>query len=321
MTTSGLHSLPDETLEQAIQWSIRMTYNRPDPETCKAFAIWLSIDESHRLAWTRLQGLSGRFEGVPAAMGRQALEKLPETRLRRRQMLNLLALCGVSATAVWTARDAAPWQRLLADYSTRVGERRRWTLSDGSVLELNTDTAVRLHFSADARVIELLRGELYLTSSADGASARHRPLRVINPFGSFEALGTRFGVRQYPHSCKLEVNEGAVQLISLGGKGSIAQAGETWAILHNGVQRLAARAQEPAWRDGMLIARSMPLGTLVGELGRYRNGYLGCDPRIAQRIISGNFNLDDIDATLAFIAQTHDLRLQTLTRYWMRFSV
>lgn len=321
MNTSELHSLPDETLEQAIQWSIRMVYNRPDPATCKAFEIWLSSDESHQLAWTRLQSLSSRFDGMPAAMGRRALEKLPETRLRRRQMLNLLALCGVSATTAWTARDAAPWQRLVADYSTRVGEHRRWTLSDGSVLELNTDTAVRLHFNADARVVELLRGELYLTSGADGASARHRPLRVINAFGSFEALGTRFGVRQYTHSCNLGVNEGAVQLLPLSGKGAIAQAGETWAMVDNGVQRLPARAQEPAWCDGLLIARSMPLGTLVGELGRYRNGYLGCDPRIAQRRISGNFNLDDTDATLAFIAQTHDLRLQTLTRYWMRFSV
>lgn len=321
MKGSSLPGLTEETLEQAIQWSIRMTYNQPDLPTRQAFEGWLASDASHRLAWARLQSLGGRFNGVPAGLARQALDKLPEARLQRRQMLNLLTLCTVSGTLAWTARDSAPWQRLVADHSTGVGEHRSWMLSDGSLLELNTDSAVRLHFDADARRVELLRGELYLASGADASSPRQRPLHVLSAFGSFEALGTRFSVRQGPQSCRLGVSEGAVRLQPLTGAGAVAQSGETWTLTGNSVQRLPGSAEDAAaWRDGLLVARDMPLGELLGELGRYRSGYLGCESRIAQRRISGNFNLDDTDATLAFIAQAHGLRLHTMTRYWMRLS-
>ncbi|MNN91010.1 fec operon regulator FecR [compost metagenome] len=85
--------------------------------------------------------------------------------------------------------------------------------------------------------------------------------------------------------------------------------------------RLPGNAEDAAaWRDGLLTARAMPLAELLDELGRYRNGYLGCDPQVAQRTISGNFNLTDTDATLAFIAQAHGLRVQAMTRYWVRLS-
>ncbi|MNJ24296.1 fec operon regulator FecR [compost metagenome] len=321
MKSTALQSLPEQALEQAIQWSIRITYNEPDAATRNAFEIWLASDEYHRLAWARLQSLSGRFSSMPAGLARQALGKLPEARLQRRQVLNLLALCGVSATLAWTARDNVSWQRLVADYSTGVGEHRSWALSDGSLLELNTDSAVGLRFNADARVVELLRGELYLATGADGSSPQHRPLQVSTAFGTFEALGTRFSVRRLQQSCLLGVSEGAVRLQPLAGEGAVAQAGETWAMTGSSVQRMPGNAEDAAaWRDGMLVARDMPLVDVLAELGRYRSGYLGCEPRIAQRGISGNFNLEDTDATLAFIARTHGLRLRSMTQYWVRLG-
>ncbi|MBK4999069.1 FecR family protein [Pseudomonas sp. S31] len=321
MNPPGLDALPGETVDQAIQWSIRMTYNQPDPPTRLAFEAWLASDEAHRQAWARLQSLSGRFAGMPGGLARQALERLPEARLQRRQMLNLLALFATVGTLAWSTQDSAPWQRLVADYSTRVGEHQRWTLADGSLLELNTDSAVRLRFDAAARVVELLRGELYLVSGEDAGSPRHRPLRVRTELGQFEALGTRFSVRQSAQACRLGVSEGAVRLQPVRGEGAVAQAGETWAMFADGVQRLPGKAEDAAaWRDGLLVARDMPLGEVLGELGRYRNGYLGCEPQIAQRRISGNFNLDDTDATLAFIAQAHGLRLHAVTRYWVRMG-
>lgn len=321
MKGRGLQALPEHTLDEAIQWSIRMIYSQPDLATQNAFDAWLAGDESHRLAWARLQSLNSRFKGVPTGLARRALEKLPEGQLQRRQMLNLLALFAISGTVAWKGQSFAPWQRLVADHSTAVGEHRRWTLPDGSLLELNTDSAVRLSFDDNARVIELLRGELYLASGTDTFSPRHRPLQVLTVFGSFEALGTRFSVRQCDQSCRLAVTEGAVRLQPLMGEDAVAQAGETWALTGDSAYRLPGAAQDAAaWRDGLLVARDMPLAELLGELGRYRTGYLGCEPHIAKRKISGNFNLEDTDTTLAFIAQAHGLRLHSVTRFWVRMS-
>ena len=321
MNGAALPSLPAEVVDQAIEWSIRLTYNQPDQATRLAFDAWLARADTHRLAWARIQSLGGRFAGVPTELAMQALEKLPEARLQRRQMMKLLSVFAAVGATAWTTRQTIPWQRLQADFSTQVGQRGRWTLADGSLLELNTDSAVRLRFDAVARDIELLRGELHLISGKDGDSPTRRVLRVSTALGMFEALGTRFSVRLDEQSCRLGVTEGAVRMHPRGGNAAVAQAGEIWQLEATATHRLTGdAAQSAAWRDGLLAVRDMPLANVLRELGRYRNGYLGCAPEIAHRPISGNFNLADTDATLAFLARSHGLQLHTLTRYWVRLS-
>lgn len=321
MSTSALPSLPAEVVDQAIEWSIRLTYNQPDGHTRQAFDTWLASAETHRLAWARIQSLSGRFAGVAPNLAMQALEKLPEARLQRRQMLKLLSLFAAVGATGWTTQQTLPWQRLVADYSTRVGEHGRWTLADGSLLELNTDSAVQLHFDATGRTLELLRGELYLVSGKDADSPSRRPLRVNTAFGVLEAQGTQFSVRLDEQSCRLGVTEGAVRLQPQTGEAAVAEAGELWRLQSGAAQRLVGNASDAAaWRDGLLAVRDMPLADVLRELGRYRNGYLGCAPQIAGRLVSGNFNLIDIDATLVFLAHSQGLQLHSLTRYWVRMS-
>ena len=321
MSHTPLSALPGEVIDQAIDWSIKLSYNDADAVTQAAFTDWLRGSDEHRLAWERIQSLGGRFAGMPGELALQTLEKLPEARLRRRQMIKLLVLfTGVGATT-FAARDITPWQRLMADYSTRVGERRRWTLADGSLLDLNTDSAVRLHFDEHLRVVELLRGELHLRSGADPGSTTKRSLQVSTSFGVLEALGTRFSVRLEDNLCRLAVTEGAVRLRPQSGAQAIAQAGETWSLSAAAATRLSGSAEDSAaWRDGLLIARDKPLREVLDELARYRHGHLGCDPQIAGKRISGNFNLADIDATLGFLVRAHDLQLHYLTRYWVRVS-
>lgn len=227
MSASTLPDLPGEVVDQAIDWSIRLTYNQADEETHNLFGAWLASRDEHRLAWERIQSLRGGFAGVPGELARQALEKLPEARLRRRQMIKLLSLfTGVGASG-FAAHEVAPWQRLMASYSTQVGERGRWTLADGSLLDLNTDSAVRLHFDGARREVELLRGELHLVSGSDAQSGVRRALYVSTPYGLCEALGTRFSVRLQAQDCRLCVSEGAVRLQPQLGASAVAQAGET----------------------------------------------------------------------------------------------
>ncbi|UFH51111.1 FecR domain-containing protein [Pseudomonas sp. KNUC1026] len=313
--------MPNEVVDQAIEWSIRVIYNPADEPTRLAFEHWLGAAETHRVAWARLQSLGGRFDAVPAGLTRMTLEKLPKARLQRRQALKLLSLLGATGLAGWATQASKPWHSLMADFDTRVGEHRQWALADGSLLELNTNSAVRALFHGQVRTIELLRGELYLISGKDTASPVHRPLRVATPVGQFEALGTRFNVRLYDQACRLGVTEGAVRMQPSAGESTIAHAGEIWELNSHGVQRQPGIAAEAAsWVDGLLTARNMPLADVLAEFSRYRTGYLGCAADIGQRPVTGNFNLSNIDTTLAFLAQAQGLRLHSLTRYWVRLS-
>jgi transmembrane sensor len=75
---------------------------------------------------------------------------------------------------------------------TASGQRRSFTLDDGSRLGLNSHSAVDLLFDADQRLLVLRRGELLIQVAADP----QRPLRVRTAQGQVQALGTRFLVSQ-----------------------------------------------------------------------------------------------------------------------------
>jgi hypothetical protein len=75
---------------------------------------------------------------------------------------------------------------------TASGQRRSFTLDDGSRLGLNSHSAVDLLFDADQRLLVLRRGELLIQVAPDP----HRPLRVRTAQGQVQALGTRFLVSQ-----------------------------------------------------------------------------------------------------------------------------
>ncbi|MDP1051476.1 FecR family protein, partial [Klebsiella quasipneumoniae] len=83
------------------------------------------------------------------------------------------------------------------------GEIRHVTLSDGTRLDLNSDSAVGLRFSATERRIRLIRGEILLTSGHDP----HRPLIVETAAGDVQALGTRFAVRELNDGSRVDLYE------------------------------------------------------------------------------------------------------------------
>src|SRR5262249_20761043 len=76
-------------------------------------------------------------------------------------------------------------------YSTHVGEYHRVALADGSIIELNTDTEVRVHYSSHERHIDLTRGEALFQV----AHNKKRPFAVAAGHTMVRAVGTAFSVR------------------------------------------------------------------------------------------------------------------------------
>jgi transmembrane sensor len=101
------------------------------------------------------------------------------------------------------------WQRNIADYATRVGETRNFTLADGTHIWLNTETAVDIEFSENERRIILKAGEVLIVTAQDTAQ---RPFIVQTQEGTARPIGTRFSVRQGAGQSQLAVYEGAVEL-------------------------------------------------------------------------------------------------------------
>ena len=194
-----------------------------------------------------------------------------------------------------------------ADYHTGTGELERVTLADGSMLQLDTDSAVRISFEATARRIALLRGRAFFEVAHDPA----RPFSVVAQSVTATALGTRFEVRRDDTQVAVSVTEGAVAVSRQGHAvaGDPLQAGEAATIpLSTGAARRMGVAPESigAWREGRLVVDRWSVAATLEELGRYHRGtILLRDDALGALLVSGTYDLGrPVDAVRA-VAQSH----------------
>ncbi|MPQ57891.1 DUF4880 domain-containing protein [Duganella sp. FT27W] len=282
------------------------------PERRAQLAQWRQRSDEHALAWQRATALLGKFQALPPG-GAAALTKL-SARPDRRRTVKVVAALLVAAPAGWLAWRAGPWQPAGIERTT-VGERRQLVLADGTRLHLNTDTEIVVASMAGERCVQLRRGDILVATA--------QPFLVEVAQGVLRALdtfGTRFMVRQLGDECRLAVQQGTVdiRLRATAASSAIRAGMQTGFTTRSIAAPVALDANAAAWQNGMLVADRQPLPDFLRELGRYRSGTLQCDPALAHLAVSGAFPVDDTDFTLTLLAQTLPVRIQHLTRYWVR---
>ncbi|VVD79655.1 FecR family protein [Pandoraea anhela] len=298
-----------------------------DADTQAAWRHWHDADARHALAWQRLVDFGAHLRTIPPLVAHNTLvrARVPQPHQGRRRALGLLVVAGATG-AVWSVGDSNAMRAWRADLSTGVGERRTVQLADGTLLALNTDTAVDVHFSQDVRRLRLVRGEIAVSTGAD-ADHGHRPFFVDTAQGSLQALGTRFTVRQHENSATVAVLEGAVRVVpanALGAAngGAILTAGQganfDATTVRSRFDDAAIASAAAAWTQGMLVVHAMPLGDFLTELGRYRRGHLGCAPEVAGLRVSGIYPVDDTDRVLDMLARALPVEVQRFTRWFVR---
>jgi transmembrane sensor len=304
-----------QALRDASQWFARMCASPDHPGLQEQWHHWHRQNPLHQWAWERLTLLQSQVGSVPGGLAYQVLDKtsLQPPALGRRTLLKGLVLAAGAGSLGWQGyREAPVW---LADLSTRIGQQRRERLSDGSVIVLDTGSAVDIAFDSATRLLILRAGEIHLTSAKDP-----RPLVVRSAQGDMRALGTRFSVRQNDQQTRLNVYEHAVAVRPQQASAEqIIQSGQSVhfdarAVLNN----TTLAPGEEAWAQGRLVVEGWRLDRLVSELQRYRSGYLGCAPQVGHLKVSGSYRLDDIDVTLAAIARALPVKVERYTAYWTR---
>ena len=207
---------------------------------------------------------------------------------------------------------------LRADYRTATGERREVVLGDGSVLSLNTRSAVNVRFDDKRRLIELLAGEILVTSGHGAGSAA--PLVVATREGLVRALGTRFVVRQQDGVSTVEVFESAVDIRPRDSAGAplLLAAGRGVAFSRHAPDAPhTIDAYADAWSRGQLIVDDVALGDFLADLARYRPGVIDCAPAVAQLRLSGVFPLADTQRILNMLPNSLPVQVRSRTRYWV----
>ncbi|NMK47828.1 FecR domain-containing protein [Achromobacter sp. Bel] len=301
---------------EAARWLLRLSSGRATDADVHACDQWRASKAEHETAWQRAQRVNQRFGLIPAALGMATLNR-PQLRQRRAALKALVALvvAGPVGWAAWRA-DPLDWT---ADYRSGPGQRRDITLADGSMLHMNTASAVDVAFDAAMRLVRLRSGEIAVHAVAD-ASSRPRPFVVRTSLGDIEAMPSRFCVRQDGGQCQVSVQEGQVRVSSGAHPGRMLSlmAGEQGSLTADGVSAPSvADPHASDWTRGVLYANQLRLDVFAAELGRYRPGVLRCDPAIAHLRISGAFQLNDTDAVLAALPATLPVRVRYRTAYWV----
>jgi transmembrane sensor len=280
--------------EEAATWVLMQEQGELSATNQRHLAEWLSEDAAHVAAYEDallVLDAVARHAGDPEMLSLRTAA-LSARGDRRRHYWAWASGIGVAATmlaavALWTiaprlqptigvARAVA--QRNMdpktSFYRTGVGERSAIALPDGSVATLDTDSQLRVVYTATQRRVFLLKGQA-LFEVAHGKPA---PFQVLARGQQITAVGTMFNVRIEGRDLRVAMVEGTVRVRSAPGNGPATPVKELMLTAGEGLVAEPAKplvvhaidAQQIAsWKGGLLVFNDTPLSDAVAEINRY----------------------------------------------------
>ncbi|WDM59682.1 FecR family protein [Pseudomonas sp. NEEL19] len=306
-------------LEAAIAWKLNLDGGSDSPAERGEFMRWHAASEEHARAWRQLGAMDQRLSAA-AGPARQALLQSRASLRRRIGKVGggLAGMFLLGSLLVWVGAPSLAPSYWLADQRTATGELRTLRLADGTLLSLNTHTAVDIDYAGAQRVIVLHQGEI----SVDTGHQDPRPLLVRTDDGRLRPLGTRFPVRREAAGTRLEVLQASVAAMPHNsGDEQVLREGQQVLMHADGLGQVSAvPAGADAWTRGMLVVDDVRLGDLLAVLGKYRIGYLGVDAAVADLRVSGSFPLTDTDLALASLEPVLPVKVERHTQWWVKVT-
>jgi transmembrane sensor len=319
--TGSTNSHSAAVTRQAGMWFARM--RGPDRARWQGeFERWRDADAAHAEAYARAGKHWLETGGLAnTEMGRN--RRLPEPRLPlwqipvARPAFTLAAVVLVVLAGFWLLRmpigvPDVPKLAAAKRQATGVGEIRTVRLGDGTMVTLDTDSAIDVRLSGDLRQVRLLRGRARFDVAHDAA----RPFRVNAGGRSVTALGTVFDVGIEPEGVRVSLLRGSVEVRGVaprGGGAAVTRLAPDEVFIDTARRLRVARASpgQQRWVSGMLDFAGVPLGDVIEQANRYstRKLRLG-DPSLAQRRVTGTFRPLPVDALAAALATAFTLRVE-----------
>jgi transmembrane sensor len=206
-------------------------------------------------------------------------------------------------------------------FSTGVGEQRTVRLADGSMIELNALSTIRVRLSQQERDIDLAEGQALFHVAKDPA----RPFIVKSGATTVRAVGTQFDVYRRKSGTVVTVVEGRVAVAGPESSSLPPNQPASSLFLVAGEQvtmpaqlppkeqpkpRRADVAVATAWVQKRLIFEETPLASVAEEFNRYSPRRLVIlDPELKSVAISGVYSSADPDSLLGFLRTQPNIQL------------
>lgn len=298
----------------AHDWMTRFAAGHASPADLAAFKEWSARDPAHTAAFARACRL---WEAVGPAGEILAGRQTPKHSIRmgRRAFIGgALAASAAGAAYIVAQPPLGLWpslSELAADYRTAPGEQRSVVLAGGPSVELNTRTSIALRASVDgAERIELIGGEATVATHPDTS----RMIDVIAGDGHVTATDAIFNVRYERNIVCTTCVGGRLEVLQENRSARLGP-GDQISYSANGLSAVTKvdAAGVTAWKDGILVFKSMPLADAVAEINRYRSGRIVVtNPALGSRLFNARFKIANIDGVVAQIQQVFGVSVTSL---------
>jgi len=332
-----------QILEEASTWFVELSEGHLTDRVREQFSDWLRASPEHVRAylqifalWEDAPLLGKRAEDVEALIARTRaagnvvrVGKDPQPLCVRSRRFVTPLRSALAASLVLVATGITFWLQQCGVYETAIGEQRSLTLADGSTIELNAQSRVRVHFTAAERSIDLLKGQVLFHVTHDTA----RPFIVHSGAASVRAVGTQFDVDRLSGETIVTVVEGRVAVLpdsilqpasanavdssapsisapdfALTGpgeaRGLILTAGEQVTLTAQATSRPTQTDVDAAiaWTQRKLVFASSPLTQVADEYNRYHKKRIVIrDRQLASFLVSGVFSANNTRAFVVFL--------------------
>jgi transmembrane sensor len=322
--------LNSQILEEATAWFIDFNEGEVDRAGREEFNAWLRRSPEHVRAFLRVSAFwedAGRLGNAKADLddlvarakaeqnvfplelaaresGQSSAPQDESRSIARRRFAAAAAVAlALVGAASWYVAGQVP------TYVTEVGEQRSFTLEDGSSVELNSRSRLKVRYTGSERSVELVEGQALFSVAKNPA----RPFVVTTGDTRVRAVGTQFDVYRKHTGTVVTVVEGRVavaptqidQLRTTPAQFLLA-AGEQMTITPVEVTppQPVDLSVATAWTDRKLVFESTPLREVVEEFNRYNRQQLVIrDPALNDLHVSGVFPSTDSSRMVEFLRQ------------------
>lgn len=271
--------------EEALGWIIRT--RDPDFVEWDAFTVWLEDDPAHAAAYDAVMAADSGLDAIMAAAPEVTPAAANDPGMPRSRPGRWIAGGAIAATLV-AAISIGNWTRSdIYTVTTRPGEVRNIVLDDGTRIDLNGGSTLRLDHEND-RFAALDRGEAAFTVHHDSGD----PFRVSVGKAVFEDAGTIFNIVHSGSATRIGVAEGKV-IFDPQGQAIALSAGSGLSSDPTGIRLMTIAPDSVAsWREGRLSYDNMPVAQISADIGRSLGVKLDTTPAAGGTRFTGTIRLD-----------------------------
>ena len=333
---------------EAAAWVARFDAGEVSAKDQAEFQAWLNRSALHREAIAEFGSFWSEFDKLGQLTASIGAGRVIETQVKPsfRGARYWFAACA-AAVIVMVAAGGVIWQAIpdrpsvqqaqvplppvRQSYATAIGAQKRFTLADGSVVTLNTNSRIYVVLLGDRRDVHLVRGEAYFDVVHDKA----RPFTVYANRYVVRDIGTAFAVHLLEKDLvNVRVTKGSVEIAAAmpGGRGSngakslgVLVAGRD-VVFGQKIERseavpVAELDRKLAWRQGQLIYSGQPLADVLADISRYSDIKIElADPALRNLSVGGAFSVQQTDAIFAALENNFGVRAEWIGARHVRLT-